>query len=289
MRCGGTDARDELSKPKRLAIIGCVKRTRRRHRDGSQEWARWVVSTALALAVDVHDDGSKPAMFDLRIGPADAPDVAIEVVGAVDPVSTETWNIGPARGPMLLDVAGDWMVVVQPGADIRRIKVQLPDLLRSLESQHLTTAAVDLDDGSSGSQRTLSRWLVALGIDTIDCYHPAGEGKVHLSMPGRGGVVDTTGSSLPGWAATFLADPERADVVRKLRRSGARRREVFVPVTLDGAPWSVVSYLTGDLSSLPSSAPQLPIGIEGFWACPTHGDGGVYWNGGLWQRVRTRT
>jgi hypothetical protein len=33
---------------------------------------------------DVHDDGSQTSMYDLRIGAVEAPDVAIECVGAVN-------------------------------------------------------------------------------------------------------------------------------------------------------------------------------------------------------------
>ena len=38
----------------------------------------------------VNDDGSAPGMYDLRVGPANAPQVAIECVGAVDQTFTET-------------------------------------------------------------------------------------------------------------------------------------------------------------------------------------------------------
>jgi hypothetical protein len=36
--------------------------------------------------------------------PADAPEVAVECVGAVDKTYTETWNIGPAKGPLQVRV-----------------------------------------------------------------------------------------------------------------------------------------------------------------------------------------
>jgi hypothetical protein len=63
----------------------------------SEEWARRIVQKALNRAVHLHDDNSQPSMYDLRIGPADAPEVAIECVGAVNRTYTETWNVGPAK------------------------------------------------------------------------------------------------------------------------------------------------------------------------------------------------
>ena len=58
-----------------------------------------IVQNALNRDVQIHDDNSQPSMSaNLRIGPADAPEVAIECVSAVNRTYTETWNVGPANG-----------------------------------------------------------------------------------------------------------------------------------------------------------------------------------------------
>ena len=54
-------------------------------------------------------------IYDLRVGPADAPEVAIECVGSVDSKFTETWNVGPAKGPFTFSVKGDWTVTIKAG------------------------------------------------------------------------------------------------------------------------------------------------------------------------------
>ncbi len=69
-----------------------------------EQWAQQIIEKELNCPVVIHDDGSQPGMYDLRIGSAEAPDVAIECVGAVDSVFTETWNVGPGRGPLRLAV-----------------------------------------------------------------------------------------------------------------------------------------------------------------------------------------
>jgi hypothetical protein len=68
----------------------------------SEEWARRVVENTLKRTVVLNDDGSAPGMYDLRIGPSDAPEIAIECTGVVDPDFTETWNVGTGEGPLIL-------------------------------------------------------------------------------------------------------------------------------------------------------------------------------------------
>lgn len=55
-----------------------------------ERWAQQIIEMELNRPVVVHDDGSQPSMYDLCIGATEAPDVAIECVGAVDAVGTET-------------------------------------------------------------------------------------------------------------------------------------------------------------------------------------------------------
>src|SRR5690349_9865009 len=89
-----------------------------------------IVSKTLQREVVIHDDGSQQSMYDLRIGSVSAPEIAIECVSATDPISTETWNIGPAKGPMYLSVQGTWIVVLKPNANIKQIKLHLELLLQ---------------------------------------------------------------------------------------------------------------------------------------------------------------
>ena len=90
-----------------------------------------------------HDDGSANSMYDLRIGPAYAPEVASECVGAVDPILTNTWNVGPVRGPLKLALAGDWSIIIRRNARIKAIKQRIEPLLRAAERQGLGTFHVD--------------------------------------------------------------------------------------------------------------------------------------------------
>ena len=84
-----------------------------------EEWAGRIIETELNCVVVIHDDGSKPSMYDLRIGSADAPEMAVECVGTVDPKLTETWNLGPAEGPLKLALKGDWLITLTPSIWIK--------------------------------------------------------------------------------------------------------------------------------------------------------------------------
>ena len=98
-------------------------------------------------------------------------------------------------------------------------------------------------------------------------------------MEGTGGIVDTAGSTLPGWIEEFPRDPKREDVLFKFGRTSAQERWVFVPVAPGGAPWSVESYLTDQFACLPQAGPDMPSPVTGVWVASTFGTRGVRWDG----------
>lgn len=246
-------------------------------------WAMKIVQDELQEPVVVHDDQSLPSLYDLRVGPADSPVIAIECVGAVDRARTETWNIGPARGPLALALGGDWTVCLRPTARIKGLATRLEAILQSCEDQALP-AAVSVDWRLKRSNPELFVALDSVGVTFISCFRKPGHGKVSLTMDGVGGVVDSEGLAIPEWIAAFLNTPERAVVISKLARSGARHSHAFVIVDYAGAPWSVQSYLDGDLAALPPAAPALPLPLTGVWVVSTSNGIGVRWTGTHWKR-----
>lgn len=171
-------------------------------RTAREELPRRIFERALGRAVVIHDDNSQPNMVDLRVGPADAPEIAIECTGAVDPVFTETWNIGPARGPLQLNVGGNWSVYITHSANIKSIKKHLGRILEHLGTQH--ERSVRADQPLKYSDPDLFRELDLLGIESISCYEWPGHGKAHLSMNGTGGFGGYTGEEIPEWLGVFL-------------------------------------------------------------------------------------
>jgi hypothetical protein len=249
-----------------------------------EKWAQQIIEKELNRPVVVHDDGSQPSMYDLRIGAAEAPDVAIECVGAVDAVGTETWNVGPGSGPLHFTVKGDWMITIAQDAHIRTIRQRIEPILRDLEVRDVRRLSVGHLFNWHDSR--LLHELESLGIQHASCVSMPGTGRVHMTMEGSGGVVDSAGSALPQWIEEFLLDPEREDVLFKLRLTDAQERWVFVPVALGGAPWLVESYLTGEFVYLPATGPNLPSPVTGIWVTSTFGKHGVRWDSAGWRLFR---
>ena len=231
--------------------------------------------------VVLNDDGSMPGMYDLRIGSADAPEVAVECVGAVDARLTETWNVGPAKGPLELALRGDWTITLVPSARVKAIRQRVEPLLRELEYRGLRDVHVDYE--LKWHDAALFVEFKSLGITHVSCYRLPGTGKVNLGMEGIGGAVDSRGATVPEWVGEFLRDSARRDVLHKLQQSGARHRHAFMFVTFAGAPWSVESYLTGDLDQLPAEAPDLPSPVTGVWIVSQFGQRGLRWDGDAWR------
>lgn len=225
-------------------------------------------------------------MYDLRVGTAEAPDVAIECVGAVDAVGTETWNVGPGKGPLQLKVKGDWLVTLARDAHIRTLRQRIEPILRDLEARN--EVRVSVGRLSRRHDYGLLDELESLGIQHASCFRMPGTGRVHMTMEGSGGWVDSAGSTLPRWVEEFLRDPGQEDVLTKLRLTEAQERWVFVPVGLAGASFSVESYLTGEFEHLPATGPNLPFPVTGVWVTSTFGEHGVRWDGAGWRLFRVR-
>lgn len=251
-----------------------------------EDWARRIVKNALNRDVHLHDDNSQPSMYDLRIGPADAPEVAIECVGAVDPTYTETWNVGPAKGPLMLPVAGNWTVEISPTARVKTVKQRLTQFLTELERRGI--GAISHNHWLPPNDESIIDEMDSIGITHASCYGASYSGKVYLTMPGTGGVVDHKGTELPKWLGDFLRHPAQADVLSKLQRAGTKNCHAFVFATFQGVPWPVEGYLTGSLTAVPDDPPDLPPPVTEVWVVSGFGDKGLHWDGNAWRIVATR-
>jgi hypothetical protein len=254
---------------------------------GEEHWAQQIIQKELKKTVTINDDGSKPGMYDLRIGPLDAPEMAVECVGAVDQTFTETWNVGPARGPLELSTKGDWIITIADKARVKAIKQHVKPILERLEERGVKNMIVNYQ--LKVHDAALFQELESLGITDALCYRLPGSGKIHLTTQGQGGVVDQQGNSVPAWIGTFLRDPAQKDVLSKLEQSRATDCHVFVIVAFGGAPWSVESYLTGGLVHVPNQVPNLPPPVTGVWIVSSWSRGkGIRWDGITWQAFHTR-
>lgn len=246
-----------------------------------ENWGRRIVERELKATTVKNDDGSAPGMYDLRIGPPQNPQLAIECFQCVDSAFTETWNIGPARGPLNLALKNNWTVVISPAARIKTFKQNVEPILQELEERGIYNLLVD--HHLKWHDASLFERLSALYIDHAYCYEMPGTGKVELGLPGIGGAVDGCGSAVGDWISHLLREPKYQDVLQKLERSGATEKHAFVFVGFGGAPWEVEGYLMGEISEAPTQCPDLPFPVTGVWIVAETAKNGVRWDGSAWH------
>jgi hypothetical protein len=172
------------------------------------------------------------------------------------------------------------------GAEVNKIRRRAEDLLRELEDRGIHRVRVN--HSLRRHDEELFNELRWLGITSAYCFRLQGAGEVHLGMSGIGGPVDTQGGAVPEWIGQFLRSPQRKDVLDKLGNSGAAGRHVFVLVRFGGAPWSVQSYLYGNLEHLPVAEPNLPPPVTGVWIASALGTQGIRWDAAGWRSFETR-
>jgi hypothetical protein len=228
----------------------------------------------------MHDTGRHARMYDLRVGSDAQPEIAIECVGAVDQQRTETWNVGPAKGSFAVPVAGEWHLVLQPDASVKRVKSALPGLLAECQRVGLD-GFTPVDAFLQVNHPMLYHRLAKLRIDAVACYDGPDPGRLFLGMTGSGGAVDPYGTEVPKWIGDFLRAKERHDVLHKLRASAAPECHVFVIVSFGGVPWLVESYLGTRTDSLPEERPDLPDPVDSVWIM--YGAKGIRWDGHAWR------
>ncbi len=109
-------------------------------------------------------------------------------------------------------------------------------------------------------------------------------GSIYVMPPERlsemGGYSPITGDSLAMWLSEWVPDPSRADNLRKLTRSGASERHLFVLLPgFNSAPFAVNDLLMAPNAPLPTVAPTLPAEITQVWTMSTWSSGdGFRWS-----------
>ena len=214
-------------------------------------------------------------MHDLEAVAEDGRRIAIEVTDAVDADATELWNIVNGRGrwsePHL---AGGWAVHVRP--DARHLRRDLPRFLQTLEYE-----GIHAFSANASPSRGIAAPAGVLSARQSDTDFP-GSVYIFLKLPPDqvSGFAAATGDELATWLSEFLAHDRRADVRRKLARSGADERHAFVVVSgLPGVRFGVTDLLLRNDAPLPTIAPDLPVEVTDVWAASTWASGvGFRWS-----------
>jgi hypothetical protein len=230
-----------------------------------------MIEHTLDVPVRQHDDGSASGMHDLDIVHPAGPSGAVEVTSAADGESMAAWKQLNPRGERWIEptIKGGWIVTVLPSARTKRIKKELPELLRVLEGMGLDLP--DEDDDYLGRRRsTVSRYAEDLGVVRAHQSGTAFPGSIYIDLrrpiDRTGGWVADTGDALAEWIGSFLVHEDRRGDRDKLLRSGAPERHLFLLFpTLADAPFAVTDLLMRDNGPLPSIEPSLPDEVTHVW------------------------
>jgi hypothetical protein len=223
-----------------------------------EEWARLIIQSHLGREVIGHDDGSTASLYDLRIGPAERPDAAIEVSRVQDTVDTLVWKKGPEKGVRHWATEGNWVIFISGQTKVKNLQHRLEPILSRLNErciQHLP-----VDENLSQNDPALYSSVHSLGISEILAIPGAASGRVILTMNGqsspKGAMVNTTGQGIAEWLADYLRGENRRDNLAKLGRSAAREHHIFLILTLAGTPFVVSSYFLSFADTPADEAPD---------------------------------
>lgn len=224
-----------------------------------EEWARAIISKALAAQVVQHDDGSKPRMHDLDILYADGQAAAVEVTAAADPAAIELWNLMNGRGQrwVVPDLQGGWMVQLDLAARANELWRHLPVLLQRLERLGVSQMYAE----RNGSP--LAALARRVGIHHASQGPTAYPGSIYITLDlpleRSGGFVADTGDAMADWIGRFLGASDQRDVLEKLAQSGAAERHAFVIFPgFTSAPFSVSDLPHAGRRTLAHSRPAPP-------------------------------
>ena len=176
------------------------------------------------------------------------------------------------------DLVGGWMVSLFVSARAKRIRRDLPRLLRALESQCIRELRPEY------SQQTEAALARDLGIASLYQGGTDYPGSIYTTLvltPERsGGMVPSSGDVLARWVSDFLHREDTEDVRGKLLRSGAdERHAVLILPGFATVDFPVIDLLMRDEAPLPSTPPNLPAGVTHVWVMSTWSSGhGVRWS-----------
>ena len=250
---------------------------------GEEIWVSACVEAAMpGVRAIQYDDGSRPSMYDLDLVRDGLAFAAMEVTAAADAESIELWNLvnGSEDRWIEPDLAGGWMVTVTPKARAKGLKMELPNLLRELETTcepRKRAAVVDR--------------LRGLAVVSANQTGTDFRGNIYVTLERdgelTGGAVPATGDGLVRWLDGWVREPAQLHNLTKLRVANRLERHLFVLLPgFTTAPFDASDVLMRADGPLPEAAPSLPEVLTDVWLMSTWSTGEIFHFGANgWSRT----
>lgn len=236
-------------------------------------WVGACVEAALpGVQARQHDDGSRSSMYDLDLVRDGVPFAAMEVTAAADADSIELWNLlnGSESWWVEPNLVGGWLATVTPKARAKRLKKELPGLLRTFEL---------LAEGSE--RRAAGARLNELGVVSANQGDTDFRGSIYVTLQRdpeqTGGAVPLAGDGLVSWFDEWTQDGAQGHNLEKLRTAERPERHLFVLFpSFTIAPFNASDVLMRPDGPLPKLSPTLPEGITDLWLMSTWSTGDLF-------------
>jgi hypothetical protein len=227
-----------------------------------EQTAKQLVQLCLpGVEVCLHDDGSRPMLYDLELRWPDGRVEAMEVTKDTD----EDWQLIGSRldrqGPVpAVESAHSWVVLLAEGnTDVRSVRARIDHLLSLVEQAGCTRISRREERGSPAVARVRRQ----LGVDYGYTYEATdGQPKIRIMLPMRWWFTRPE-------AVNEAVERHAQLNAAKLARSGRDERHLFMLV----APVSMEAWSGLMEREPPEAPPLLPEAVTTAWAAGYRSDG----------------
>lgn len=254
--------------------------------------ARRIMSRALGVDVERHDDGSSPGMFDFAFT-LDGRPAAAEMTLLADERTMALHALTHAKQP-IPGLRATWLAMLRPEHSARAFRRRAAAALPVLEA-----AAVEaLRAATFRSRHNLPfpyghpdvRWLIEQEIDVVRVGDNGDDGEpgVWIIADGEVAVVHDDVDPLIGHIEGVYRSGRFESELGKLAESGRPHRHLFVAL-IEGhqVPWAML-YPLSRTNSVPTRDAFADDRMTGLWLISGFGGGGLLWTrADGWRRVST--
>lgn len=250
--------------------------------------ARSIMSAALGVEVESHDDNSADGMVDFVFLLPDGRRGAAEMTAITDPVARE-WTALAKKQISILNSSWAWTVRRRGGRVTRQeLAEHLPYLAACAEAVN-DPEVRNLLSGAPQGHPSLT-WLATSGVEIRGLRSTNNPGMIYLEPDSEWSFAPEDFDLALGWIEEQLTKSAFDRKFAKLAATGADEQHLVLRLDVGAAvPFEHWSAVVSSSVTLPRRDPVVRgRNLTGLWLLPDFGTSIVYWTSTLgWQRAQT--